>query len=134
MGFMMWWFSRLPHFDCIDDKDGQLNNWWHYIADFEEAQAWEDSLSQLVCDPNGVFEEIENSQVRIYPNPSNGFIQIESDEDIDNIFIYDTKGRLVKKLSFQTSLDVRDMNGGMYILECKKEGKIIHREKLFFTK
>lgn len=38
-GYMMWFFSHLPHFKGLD-KHGKLNNWWHYIVD------WNDALEQ----------------------------------------------------------------------------------------
>ena len=36
-GFMMWYFSHLPHFKGLNKKDGTLNNWWHYIVDWNGA-------------------------------------------------------------------------------------------------
>jgi hypothetical protein len=35
-GFMMWYFSHLPHFKGLDNH-GKLNNWWHYIMDWNGA-------------------------------------------------------------------------------------------------
>ncbi|MCK4578725.1 MAG: T9SS type A sorting domain-containing protein, partial [Candidatus Marinimicrobia bacterium] len=35
LGFMRWWFSHLPRFTGV--TDGILNNWWHYIVDYEGA-------------------------------------------------------------------------------------------------
>lgn len=43
-GFMMWYFSHLPHFKGTD-KYGKLNNWWHYIVDWNGALAKEKELN-----------------------------------------------------------------------------------------
>ena len=37
LGYMTWWFSHIPHFAGINQKDGYLNNWWHYVVNWEEA-------------------------------------------------------------------------------------------------
>ena len=43
-GFMMWYFSHLPHFKGLNKKDGTLNNWWHYIVDWNGALEQEEKL------------------------------------------------------------------------------------------
>lgn len=37
MGYMSWWFRKFPHFGGINTDDKKLNNWWHYILNYEEA-------------------------------------------------------------------------------------------------
>lgn len=37
LGYMKWWFSHIPNFDGINPADGKLNNWWHYVVDYNEA-------------------------------------------------------------------------------------------------
>jgi hypothetical protein len=36
-GYMTWWFSHIPHFEGINAADGHLNNWWRYVANWEQA-------------------------------------------------------------------------------------------------
>lgn len=36
-GYMRWWFSHLPHFKGVNPEDGKLNNWWHYVVDYDAA-------------------------------------------------------------------------------------------------
>ncbi len=38
-GYMRWWFSHIPHFVGLNPNDGKLNNWWHYVVNYEEAVA-----------------------------------------------------------------------------------------------
>ena len=37
-GYMRWWFSHIPHFEGVNPDDGILNNWWHYVVDWEGAK------------------------------------------------------------------------------------------------
>ncbi len=40
-GYMEWWFSHIPHFEGTNPADGHLNNWWHYVVNWEQALALE---------------------------------------------------------------------------------------------
>jgi len=40
-GYMDWWFSHIPCFEGINPADGHLNNWWHYVVNWEDAIAME---------------------------------------------------------------------------------------------
>lgn len=44
VGYMCWWFRHIPHFKGIDPKDQYLNNWWHYVVDWDEAKKLETKL------------------------------------------------------------------------------------------
>ena len=49
-GYMMWYFSHLPHFkglNTIDPNDLHLNNWWHYVVNYNEALEKEAELRAL---------------------------------------------------------------------------------------
>lgn len=37
-GYMRFWFSHIPHFAGVNRTDGHLNNWWHYVVNYEAAQ------------------------------------------------------------------------------------------------
>lgn len=37
LGYMTWWYRHLPHFEGISPEDGHLNNWWHYVVDYNDA-------------------------------------------------------------------------------------------------
>ena len=37
MGFMSWWMSKFPHSPGVNAQDGRLNNWWHYMVNYEAA-------------------------------------------------------------------------------------------------
>jgi hypothetical protein len=40
VGWMMYFLSHLPHFkglNTVDKNDLHLNNWWHYVVNYNEA-------------------------------------------------------------------------------------------------
>ena len=43
-GYMLWYHGHLPHFKGICPRDGHLNNWWHYLVDYNGAMRYEAEL------------------------------------------------------------------------------------------
>lgn len=37
LGWIKYYFSHLPHYKGINPNDGKLNNWWHYVVNYNEA-------------------------------------------------------------------------------------------------
>ena len=67
--------------------------------------------------------DINKTQVNIFPNPSSDFINITSDEEIRSIKIYDIKGSLIK--SDKTSkVDVSAFPKGNYIISIETKSGI----------
>lgn len=72
----------------------------------------------------------ENSklEIRCYPNPTYNIINIQSSEAQNGfqITLYDLTGRIVKSTftnNSQTSLNISDLESGIYIAEFEFEGK-----------
>ncbi|NOY50298.1 MAG: T9SS type A sorting domain-containing protein [Chlorobi bacterium] len=77
------------------------------------------SLGQLV----GINEEGE-SFTRVFPNPSNGTVNIESASRIKNIKVYNLQGQLVYNVSLDQEnvrLDLGTLNQGIYMMEINTE-------------
>ena len=43
-GYMSWWYRKFPHFEGLNQEDQKLNNWWHYLVDYEGALELEENL------------------------------------------------------------------------------------------
>jgi hypothetical protein len=70
------------------------------------------------------MNELDNSVLRIYPNPVNEIITIESSFSVINseYVIYDTQGRIIQKGFFNnTQIDVTLLNNGAYVLQIDNE-------------
>lgn len=56
--------------------------------------------------------------LRVYPNPSHGFVEVETGTEVQEIFIYNTQGVLVKRwlLSNGPRIDLQDLIPGVYLI------------------
>ena len=66
------------------------------------------------------------SNIKIYPNPTNNIIHIESSVNIGHISIYDNMGRLVKEgfsIVKTISIQLGDLPNGLYFLSVNVDGK-----------
>ena len=70
---------------------------------------------------SSVINEIVNSSISIFPNPSNDFILIESkDDNIKGIELYSINGIIIKDLEIKTkqfTYKTSDLNKGIYFLK-----------------
>ncbi len=86
------------------------------------------------------YESLENkdfSIVKIYPNPANEFINIKSlnNATIEKVEIYDLLGKTIDKqlskdLKTQVTIDVNDLNTGIYIIRVQLSDGNIDNLKL----
>ena len=81
----------------------------------------------------GVNDYSLNEDVKIYPNPTNGIINIESSSSvkIERFKLYSLTGQVLKKLDMDNnvSIDISDIPPGAYVLELEGEG-LFFRERL----
>jgi hypothetical protein len=75
------------------------------------------------CNSTGIKENVKSSQVKLFPNPSNGSLItfVSADKNISEVSVYNTLGALVKKVSLTTSslkvsLDL-ELAKGVYLTE-----------------
>lgn len=78
-----------------------------------------------------VLEESYMPKIHIYPNPSNGIIEISSEKKIDKIYVCDYTGRVLFNKSCnseQTFLDLQDYKGLAIIQIVFENGQIMSRK------
>lgn len=46
LGYMTWWMRHMPHYKGINRADGHLNNWWHYVMDYNAAVKMENKMNK----------------------------------------------------------------------------------------
>ena len=46
LGYMSWWYRHIPKYEGLNPMDGHLNNWWHYVVDYNAATKLEQELEQ----------------------------------------------------------------------------------------
>ena len=80
----------------------------------------------------GIINVDNNQQIKIFPNPANLMLNIES-EGIENLAveIFNMNGKKVKSNDVKNSLLISDLPDGVYIVRIKgKNGKLLKTEKI----
>ena len=70
------------------------------------------------------IEEVENENIKIYPNPANDFINIEINDNHNgnfNISIYNSLGIKVMETSNENTINIEDLPSGMYFINVTTE-------------
>ena len=68
-------------------------------------------------------EEELVAEVNLFPNPTNEYLNIEADVDMDKYVMYNQFGELVMRGKFQKTLDVSELPSGGYIIVLYKDDK-----------
>ncbi|RFC53544.1 extracellular catalytic domain type 1 short-chain-length polyhydroxyalkanoate depolymerase [Brumimicrobium aurantiacum] len=91
---------------------------WRFFRQYNSA----DLLS--IADEN----KIDNT-LKIYPNPSTGAIQIETDQKVDKIDVVNTQGKTVATFkNIQKSLEISNLNNGVYFVKIHSEEKVVTKK------
>ena len=71
------------------------------------------------------IDDLEESTITIYPNPSTGMVNITGVEQVDEIRVFTISGQLVKKAENTSSIDLSSEMRGLYMIEIESDGKTI---------
>lgn len=59
--------------------------------------------------------------VSVYPNPTSGLVNLQSDEKIQSIQLISIEGKLVRKYASSSQLNIQDLPNGVYLLKIQLE-------------
>jgi hypothetical protein len=62
-------------------------------------------------------DEFNKPQVAVYPNPTNGVLQIDTQQEYERIAIYNILGQELRNQEFTTKLDLSNYQSGVYFLK-----------------
>jgi len=101
-----------PDLTCIyvDDATYATENWSNIDAQTKFVET-ESDCEALAIDEN------TNSELSIYPNPAQDFLQINSDTNIEKIQIYNLQGQLVKTQKATTTIDISTLPKGVFLIK-----------------
>ena len=106
------------------------DTFWVNVMDVNGCEAADTVLIQwVIC---GSIEEYHQPQVQIYPNPSNGHVDLKLTQTATKIYVYDIKGKKVKEFAQLQAgihhLNFEDLSEGVYIIEIQtREIKLHHK-------
>jgi len=76
-------------------------------------------------------DTFEKASFTIYPNPSNGIVNLSSDSVIENVKIYNTLGQIVvseTSTSNEVSLNVSDLSSGVYVVTAQVGNELVRKQ------
>jgi len=85
-----------------------------------------DTITQNInVNITGIDDLASQEEVKIYPNPANDFIQIETSLNLISIVIMDATGKIIRNLSGKTKIDISKLSRGVYFIKIIGEENII---------
>jgi hypothetical protein len=92
-----------------------------------------DSISftaHFVVDPNAQVNDVAAQTFQLYPNPGNSQFQIQSNEALENIRIFNSTGICIQQFENindrkTTTIDAKDWSTGIYFVVVKQNGKLV---------
>ena len=90
-----------------------------YIAMWDSTNQWIDTCSAIYCNTFQVasLDELSNSVISLYPNPSTGLVSISTKNEVAKVVIMDVKGMVVLTSETFTNIDITFLNQGLYYVQ-----------------
>jgi CubicO group peptidase (beta-lactamase class C family) len=104
------------------------NNSIFYTVEQEIFAAIENNGNIVSCSQSMGFEQIQEDLTSIYPNPTNGLVNIEiQNQTSQSIKVYDLQGQLIKETT-ESQFDLSNFPNGTYFIKVQtKEGFYSHK-------
>lgn len=97
-------------------KDGQIN----FANNHPE---WQGDCTPSVAN----LEDIENELFELYPNPTSGDLNIETNGQLEHVTIYSVTGAVVLE-STSSSINISNLQNGVYYVKVNSEGQILSKK------
>lgn len=91
---------------------------------------------EFILKPTNI-SDIEKSDINIFPNPSTGIINLNSNIEIGNMLVYDMNGKLLKSytfLDFNCQINLENLDNGMYLIKIISKDKNINNNLIILNK
>ena len=127
-------------FEKVNDEPittGNIKDEFHYVGDVwymvrervleysPTASFWKHLRGEIVKTQVTTSVEVtDTDDIHIYPNPTNDFINIESELRFDSVEILNTEGRLMFT-SDKKRIDISQLSSGLYYLVFKSDRQVI---------
>ncbi|EDP72547.1 hypothetical protein FBALC1_15637 [Flavobacteriales bacterium ALC-1] len=109
------------------DSEGSM--WTHASQNaFKIVDA--DFAAEYIPQPNvlSVSEVVLDSEIRLYPNPTNGILHINSNIKIDRIEVFSILGYKVLEINDTVQLNISSLNKGLYLFKITSNRTIINKK------
>jgi len=122
--------DRWVYPDNIEVWHGEISRMKNYVISRENK--WDSDIQEFLQ-----YTYIDNSypenNLNIFPNPTDGIINIFYNEFIEKIKLYDYIGQPINKIEiknfgYSALLNINNCNDGLYFLEIKTKSKIVFKK------
>lgn len=73
------------------------------------------------------IDELSNSSFNVSPNPTNDIITISSENNIEEITLFDLTGKLIMNQKSTTQIDLTSLDSGIYIVKVRINGRVFEQ-------
>ena len=121
--------GAINFYACANAADGMGNvNDFIYTAKFTFPSNTDTTANTDTIYYSNIASFIDE-QITVYPNPTNGFLNIESgNKHLDGLFLYHSNGQLLRTYPSSEMIDLTDLNSGMYFLKILADGEYLVRK------
>lgn len=90
--------------------------------------------SDMLEDVNLLIDQVHNyelNSIKIYPNPSSGFLNIQAEDEIEIIEVYDLAGKLMKTQNVRENncqIDISDLDKGIYLIQIETSAGLFNNK------
>ena len=86
--------------------------------------------STIISSTLGIDDEVLNSEITIFPNPTSEFININSTLLIERVELFDILGKKMLSTATTNQLKIDHLSSGMYLLKLLSEKGILTKKVL----
>jgi len=119
--------SFSSHYDAMNNSGTVLFKYMFYADSISDTTT---VYIQFDVSSTAAVQKIQNRDLKIYPNPTNGILYLPQEIQNKEILIYDVKGAMVKKVvkSSINQLDISDLHKGVYFVKIKTNNTLYHQK------
>ncbi|MBR1626660.1 MAG: T9SS type A sorting domain-containing protein [Bacteroidales bacterium] len=87
---------------------------------------WGDAIQEIDCPSSSLAEDIVEDNIKLYPNPTKGILNIDGIAYDTYLEFYDNNGRMMKSLRTDiNNIDISDLPDGIYYVRIKSNDHFI---------
>ncbi len=84
------------------------------------------SIFYGTLDTSSDIEKIEeNLEIHLFPNPTNGILNIATDFDFETYAIYDCFGKLIQNGNYRLQIDLSNFENGIYLIQLASRNEFV---------
>lgn len=111
-----------PDLSCIevDDATYAAGAW---SATVDPGARFSEDCSEGGARIAAEVEILKAINISVYPNPSSDFLKVDTDQELDELYLYAVNGERMNVRFEKGEADIRNLKNGIYILRMYRAGQ-----------